>query len=162
MFDTIQCHLSFTLPNICLYRAACVFPFPGFQRAPPHFPLLEVCSFHPFCKKGGKPSPPSLSPCPLSRVPSAVSPELCPKPREAEAGAEGRAEGRAVGTLPEPSPRARPTEPHQKAGMNLNTLFQQIQFTEKQAREKRSFIQQGQPHPEGPRHSRRMSPTEVS
>lgn len=37
--------------------------------------------------------------------------------------------------------------------MNLNALFQQIQFTEKQAREKRNFIQQGCPHgchPEGP------------
>lgn len=29
--------------------------------------------------------------------------------------------------------------------MNLDALFQQIQFTEKQAREKRSLIQQGQP-----------------
>lgn len=36
--------------------------------------------------------------------------------------------------------------PAHKSEMNLDTLFQQIQLTEKQAGEKRRLIQQGQPH----------------
>lgn len=175
-FDKIGTSAKYFLSSASLPAR---FPLPCFPYGVPQPSVrVSLCPRFPLAPHFPQPTCPALSPLPPQ--PSPIYGSCFPlwfgvssaAPGQAKARGQSRGPGgrRALreGLWPgpaSPSSRAaqlwstsppqrqrdpRSPQPPRETKMNLDALFQQIQFTAKQAREKRSLIQQGLGHPGPP------------